>query len=136
MRKIKIFNSIIYIYIFIYYQSRMPNKFKLNVQDPWFSLIYLGNKTVEGRLAKGKFLEMEKGDYIIFKNDTLVKERKIKKKIVKINKYPSFKKYLEKEKLEKCLPTITNIENGVAVYRQFYNEENEKKYGIIAIQFE
>lgn len=110
-------------------------KFKLTVQDPWFSLIYCGNKTVEGRLAKNKFTEMKVGDIIIFSNDTLGFLRFIKKKIVKINKYETFKEYLNKEKLEKCLPTITDIQNGVSIYRQFYSKQKEKKYGIIAIEF-
>ena len=111
------------------------SKFKLNVQDPWFSLIYCGNKTVEGRLAKKKFTKMKVGDIIIFSNDTLGFTRFTKKRIIKINHYGNFKEYLQKEKLERCLPTITDINDGVSVYREFYSKEKEKKYGIIAIQF-
>ena len=111
------------------------SKFKLNVQDPWFSLICSGNKSVEGRLAKNKFTEMKVGDIIIFTNDTLGFERKCVKKIKKINKYNSFKEYLKNETIENCLPTIKNIEQGVSIYRRFYSVNKEKKYGIIAIQF-
>lgn len=111
------------------------SQFKLNVQEPWFSLIFCGKKTVEGRLAKNKFTEMKVGDTIIFTNDSFSFERKCVKKIKRINKYKSFREYLNNETIEKCLPTIKKIEQGVLIYRQFYSKNKEIKYGIIAIQF-
>jgi ASC-1-like (ASCH) protein len=40
-----------------------------NLSEPWFSLIKIGLKTCEGRLNKGDFSLMKKGDYIIFENN-------------------------------------------------------------------
>lgn len=40
-----------------------------NVSEPWFSLIKIGCKKYEGRLNKGDFSEMKKGDYILFTNN-------------------------------------------------------------------
>lgn len=57
--------------------------------------------------------------------------------ITSVHKYNSFREYLEKEKLEKCLPSIDTIEDGIKVYYKYYSkeDEDEDKYKIIAIRF-
>ena len=55
--------------------------------------------------------------------------------ITSVHKYKSFHEYLEKEGLNKCLPSIDNIEEGVKVYYKYYSKEDETKYNIIAIRF-
>ena len=42
-----------------------------NISEPWFSLIKIGLKTVEGRLNKGDFASLTKGDCIKFVNNEL-----------------------------------------------------------------
>lgn len=44
-------------------------KYIEHVSEPWFSLILLGIKKVEGRLNKGRFGEMKEGDIIEWYND-------------------------------------------------------------------
>lgn len=107
-----------------------------NISEPWFSLIKVGLKTVEGRLNKGDFASLIKGDCIKFVNtEELGFMRNYTIKITSIHKYTSFKEYLEKEKLEKCLPGIDTIEDGVKVYYKYYSKEEEEKYKIVAIRF-
>ena len=43
--------------------------YKKHLSEPWFSLINLKNKTIEGRLNKGDFKLMNVGDKITFYND-------------------------------------------------------------------
>ena len=110
-----------------------------DISEPWFSLIKVGLKTVEGRLNKGDFAALTKGDCIKVVNTEFNKElgfmRNYIIKITSIHKYTSFKEYLEKEKLEKCLPGIDTIEDGVKVYYKYYSKEDEEKYKIVAIRF-
>ena len=40
-----------------------------NVSEPWFSLLKLKIKSVEGRLNKGEFSKMKIGDIIEFSNE-------------------------------------------------------------------
>jgi ASC-1-like (ASCH) protein len=104
-----------------------------NVSEPWFSLISKGFKTVEGRLNKGDFKEMKVGDNVEWNCG----ERKVSTRIVAIKQYPSFKKYLESEGLEKTLPFIVvNINQGLDVYYQYYSKEDEKEFGVLAIHLE
>jgi ASC-1-like (ASCH) protein len=103
------------------------------LKEPWFSLIKLGLKTVEGRLYKNEFANMKKRDIIIFENNDFDK-RKITVKITKIKKYNTFQEYLEKEKLENCLPGFDSINDGVDVYYKYYSKEDEHKYKVVAIR--
>jgi ASC-1-like (ASCH) protein len=109
--------------------------YEKNLSEPWFSLIKLGIKKVEGRLNKGEFASMNKGDFILFTNNELGFERSITISIKHITYYDNFKSYLETETLAKCLPGITNIEDGLKVYYNYYTKEDELKYKIKAFLF-
>lgn len=106
-----------------------------HLYEPWFSLISLGIKTVEGRKNTGRFKEMKKGDIIEWKNSDFG-ERKILTRIVGKGEYKTFKEYLEAEGLKKCLPSISTIENGVNVYYRYYKKEEEAEFGVVAIRLE
>ena len=56
-----------------------------NVSEPYRKYILNGQKKVEGRLKKGKFSELKKGDCLTLANDN------IKFEVVEINYYKSFK---------------------------------------------
>lgn len=100
----------------------------LNVDIQWFNLINNGKKIVEGRLNKGKFLNINKHDLIIFtsENDNF-KYQTDKRVVFNIRHYNSFNEYLTQEGLLRTLPGIESIEDGINIYRSFYTEENEKK---------
>jgi ASC-1-like (ASCH) protein len=105
-----------------------------HLSEPWFSLIKIGAKRCEGRLNKGDFSEMKKGDFIIFENNDFDFPRSYRCKITSIHNYISFENYLESESLEKCLPGIDTIEEGVSIYYKYYKKEDENQYKIRAIR--
>lgn len=105
-----------------------------HLSEPWFSLIKLGIKKVEGRLNKGDFSNMKKGDIIQFENNDF-DSRNFKVKITSIHHYQDFESYLIHESIEKCLPGIDSIDEGVNIYHKYYSKEDAIKYGIIAIRF-
>ena len=109
--------------------------YEKNLYEPWFSLIKLGIKIVEGRLNKGKFANMKPVYIILFTNNELGFERKFTIKIKNMTYYDNFKMYLENETLEKCLPGIDNIEDGLNVYYKYYKKSDELKYKIKALTF-
>jgi len=106
---------------------------KMHLSEPWFTLINLGLKKVEGRLNKGKFKELKDGDIIEWYNDDF-KHRSFFTKVVKKMEYISFKEYLNKEGLQNCLPGMPNIEHGLSVYYKYYTKEDETQFGVIAIK--
>jgi ASC-1-like (ASCH) protein len=106
-----------------------------HLSEPFISFILQKTKIVEGRLNTGDWANMREGDFIKFINKDLGFEREITVQIKKITYYDNFKCYLESETLERCLPTIDNIENGLKVYYKFYSESDELKYKVIDFTF-
>jgi len=102
---------------------------EINVSEPWFSFIKNKKKRIEGRLNKGTFSQLKKGDIIKFRN----KDDSFIAKIRKIVKYKTFEEYLMKEGLKRTLPTVKTINEGVNIYYQYYSKDQEKEYGILAI---
>lgn len=104
--------------------------YEISVSNPWFDYIKNKKKKVEGRLNKNVFSLLKKGDIVIFTNN----DEKIKTVIERITKYNSFNDYLTKEGLNTTLPNIKTIEDGIMIYREFYSEEKERQYGVLAIE--
>ncbi len=103
---------------------------EINVQNPWFQYIKNKDKKIEGRLNKGIFKSFVKGEKIkiVNGNDFVIA------KIKKIRKYNSFEEYLTQEGLRKTLPNINTIQQGCDIYYKFYTKEQEKEFGILAIE--
>ena len=108
---------------------------KKHLSEPWFTLVMLGLKTVEGRLNKGSFKELNVGDIITFYNDDAI-YRKFNVKVTKINIHNNFEIYLRKETLNKSLPGFTRIKDGVEVYYKYFTKEDEEKYRVKAFTLE
>lgn len=84
--------------LFIQLKKELIENDKLEwASEPWFSLIKISKKKVEGRLNKGEFSQMKIGDIIQWENDSLGFKRTFITKIKKINHYNNFKDYLETE---------------------------------------
>ncbi len=114
----------------------MVKLYRKNISEPWFSLIAVGCKTVEGRLNKGDWEKMEEGDQIDWYNkemEPLIK-REYRTVILKKTHYPSFENYLENEGLRNTLPSIEDPNDGLKIYQTYYSEEDEKIYGVIALE--
>jgi len=110
-------------------------KYSENLSEPWFSLMSLGLKTVEGRKNKGRFKEMCIGDIVEWTNEDFMKRNILTKIIAKIQ-YNTFQEYLESEGINRCLPGIPTLEHGLSVYFKYFTKEEETEFGVIAIHFE
>ncbi len=102
---------------------------EINVSEPWFSYLKNKKKKIEGRLNKGTFASLEKGEIVKFVNN----KDSFKAKIKKIVKYNSFEEYLTQEGLKRTLPNIKTIEEGCDIYYKYYTKEQEREYKIVAI---
>lgn len=114
----------------------MNKEYDITVKEPWFTLIKMKLKSVEGRLNKGLFSKFKKGDIVNWIKITNNKKYSVKTKIVSVNRYKGFEEMLRRETLKRTLPGIPTINCGVEVYRQYFSENFEKKYGVVAIQLE
>nr|XP_019703481.1 uncharacterized protein LOC105038613 isoform X1 [Elaeis guineensis] len=104
-------------------------EFELHVQEPFFSQLRAGLKTVEGRCATGDYNRITPGSLLLF-NTCLLLE------VQDVRGYSSFSEMLQVETLARVLPGVKTIEevfSGVKIYRKFYTEEKEKSNGVLAI---
>lgn len=102
------------------------------IKQPWFKYIKSGQKKIEGRLFKGSFKHIKSMDTIIWNH----KEMKIRVKVTSVRHYNTFKELLEEEGIDKVLPNTTSVMDGVNIYRTYFSEADEKKYGVVAIEME
>ena len=107
--------------------------FELKLSDPWFTLVDLGIKTVEGRLNRGKFKSIEVGDIISWSNDDFW-PRKCVSKVTAKRYYKSFEEMTEKEGIHKVLPSLIHKYHVESVYRKYYTEDEEHAFGVVALE--
>jgi ASC-1-like (ASCH) protein len=124
-----------YLHKYIKYKLKYINLqagggFTISLKQPWFDLIKNNKKTVEGRLNKGMFLNLKKGDNITFTNEN----EKLNVKISDIRKYKSFMDMIETEGIDKVLPTIKTVEEGANIYNKYYLKTEQDKFGVLAIE--
>ena len=101
-------------------------------KEPYYTFVKNGQKTVEGRLIKGKYAEMNVGDHIVVQKED--ESESFEVEITALNKYLTFRDMLMSEGLTNVLPDAGDVDDGVSIYRQFYTKEQEVEYGVIAIR--
>ncbi|KAL4567689.1 hypothetical protein LXL04_023281 [Taraxacum kok-saghyz] len=101
-------------------------EFGLHVQEPFFTQIKDGKKTIEGRCASGDYNRIESGSLILLNKCLMLQ-------VHDVHYYGSFYDMLATEDLTKVLPGVESIKEGVQIYRRFYSEEKERSNGVLAI---
>jgi len=105
----------------------------MHVKSMFLDYMIEGKKTVEGRLYDEKRRKINVGDYIKLMDEN---GREAYFKVLNILQFSSFEEMIRNIGIEKVLPNVTSLEDAVAIYREFYSEEEEKKYGVCAIVLE
>lgn len=109
-------------------------KYRNHRKEPYFTFLKNGQKTIEGRLRKGKYTKIQPGD-ILEVNDENETE-KIEVLVKRVSYYRSIKEMLTSEPLKKLLPDVDTIDQGINVYREFYSPEEEQQFGMVVIEVE
>ena len=100
--------------------------------EPYFTFLKNGQKTIEGRIKKGKYTDIAPKDHIVVSKKESTET--IEVLVIGVRTYKTFKEMLSHEPLQKVLPNTNSIDAGAAIYRQFYSAEQEKQYGVVAIE--
>lgn len=103
--------------------------FKIHCDDPWFSYIRQGLKTIEGRQKTHTYRKIRVGDQINFTNG----KESFVANVTELREYPSIEQYLEDVSLERALPGIKSTEEALNIYYQWTSEEKIKQYGFLGI---
>jgi ASC-1-like (ASCH) protein len=110
---------------------------KIICSDPWYTHLETGRKTVEGRKCTKTWSDISVGDTVLFERNSKDGEIKTFKAIVTgINYYRGeepLREYLEGETLERALPGVQTIDEGVAVYLQWSTLDEIKEHKFMGI---
>ncbi len=113
------------------YIVKMVIPIEFHIDEPWFSHIVSGSKVVEGKLGKGKALQMQVGSILHISGNS---GDVIECEVVAIRPHSSFREYLEHETLPRCLPGITTMEAGLEVYNKYFEPGLDAKLGVLAVE--
>ena len=101
-----------------------------------------GQKTIEGRLARGKFLTIRVGDLVSVREDFYVdgvivqsQEDALRIQIDAAEKFANFRAMLQSVGFKKAIPDANNLDDASDRYLRFYSETSQKEFGVLAIFF-
>lgn len=98
---------------------------RIHCQEPWFSKIRDGIKTVEGRKYNRKYHNLKSGDLLEFYCD----DESFLTEVIEVKFYKTLEEYLEIEGYKNVLPGINSFSEAVAVYLQYNSREDLNKAG-------
>lgn len=93
-----------------------------HLSEPWFSLVQLGLKTVEGRKQDEDWKDVSQGTIIEWYNDDFGWRRTHFSRVTFVSRYTTFESLLTHEGLNATLPGLTLISEGVRVYESYYKD--------------
>lgn len=115
---------------------------EIGIESSLVEAIRSGEKTIEGRLGKPRFLQMKEGDTLriredIWKDGEIIgtHDDSLRVIITQILYFESFKEMLEAVNYEAAVPTAKTLSEAVKKYRQFYSAQDEDEYGVAALFF-
>lgn len=104
--------------------------------------ILAGEKTIETRLGKERFLNFKPGDEIsiredIWENGEIVRSIPARAKIIVTNveRFDTFRDMFDHLDYKKIIPAASNVDNAIEAYTLYYSAEDEKRLGVVAISF-
>ena len=102
-----------------------------------------GNKYIEAQLGKPQLLKLQEDDVISVRSDLWQNGKIIDSspyaigiKITQILYFESFSEMMNAVDHKGAVPSAKTAEEAVKVYGQFYNAEDEKEFGVVALFFE
>lgn len=116
---------------------------EVGIESSLVEAIRNGQKTIEGRLGKPRFLEVKEGDILSVREDIWKDgdaigshDDALQLKVTQVLYFESFKEMLEAVNYEAAVPTATTLQEAISKYAEFYSAKDEEEYGVVALFFE
>ncbi|HKZ00552.1 MAG TPA: ASCH domain-containing protein [Rhabdochlamydiaceae bacterium] len=109
------------------------NHHELTLKREYIPPIRMGKKTVEGRIDSGMPSRFKAGDTLRL----YCAQDEINCRIVRIDRYRSFREMLEQADFRKCIPEARTIEEALGAYTRIPGYmDRAKQHGVLAIHLE
>jgi len=102
-----------------------------------------GNKYIEARLGKPRFLKIHEDDIIAIREDLYIDDEivdaipdALRIKITEVLYFETFLEMLNAVDHKGLVPSAKTVEDALETYRKFYTEADEDEYGVVAFYFE
>lgn len=107
----------------------------IHLDSDIFEIVKNGTKTVEVRLYDEKRRKLKVGDTLVFlkRPDDI---EQIKTKITNLEVYKNFKELIKHYEMKELYLESYTKEMFLEELKRFYTEEDQEKYGVLAITFE
>ena len=116
---------------------------EIDIESTLVELIKNGEKTIELRLGKPRFLRIKEDDVISIREDFWYEGKILESlshaleiKITEILYFETFEEAFTAIDFQAAVPTAQTVDEAVAKYREFYSREDEAEYGVVAFTFE
>ncbi len=116
---------------------------EIGIESSLVEAIRTGDKTIEGRLGKPRFLQIQVGDILTIREDIWSNRQIIgshddvlRVKVSQVLYFESFREMLEAVDFTAAVPTAKTIDDAVHQYAEFYSSDDEEEYGVVAFIFE
>jgi ASC-1-like (ASCH) protein len=107
----------------------MPKEHTMKLSSPWYELVCEEKKTVEIRLNDAKRQKVRVGDTIVFTHG----KRSFRRRVEKISRHVDFEHAIRASRLEKALPGVNTVADGVNIYHAIPGYKNgAEDYGVVA----
>lgn len=115
---------------------------EIGLESSLVNYVLSGQKTIEARLGKDRFLKIREGDILsiredIWDNQEIIGSNNDVAKIVieQVLYFESFSEMLESLDYKAAVPDAKNKNEAINKYRQFYSSKDEEEHGIVAMLF-
>src|SRR5690606_20622298 len=120
--------------VFLFWYIKSMHKLTLSVRQTYYDAIARGAKTIEGRLAKAKYLELKPGDTVTFSNDD--NTTSLTKTVKAVHSYPTFDDAFKEQNFKRAIPDANTVEDAIRVYESFYPQLVQREHGVVFIELE
>ena len=116
---------------------------EIGIESTLVEAIRNGDKTIEIRLAKPRFLLIQEDDILSIREDFYYEgevleslSHALEVKVTQVLYFETLKEALDAINYEAVLPTATSVEDALKTYRTFYTVEEEREFGVVAFSIE
>jgi ASC-1-like (ASCH) protein len=116
---------------------------EIGIESTLVEAIKNGDKTIEIRLAKPRFLLIQEDDILSIREDFYYEGKILESlshaleiKVTQVLYFETFKETFEAINYESALPTAKSVDDAIKKYREFYSAEEEIEFGVVAFSFE
>ena len=116
---------------------------EIGVESTLVEAIKSGDKTIEARLGKPRFLRAQEGDTLSIREDFWHEGKVLESlpnalqiKITQVLYFETFADMLGAVDFQATIPAAPTVEDAVKRYQEFYTKEQEHEFGVVAFSFE